>query len=213
VTAFIQAYSPRQKRCTVDYGDASDSVVFDQLIDPIFNLEHNHQYPGLGFYVVRLTCENSFGSSLETAVAVGAEPGVRHQNLIEGDNLVVPVAGADGSIGSVVVYVDGKNVSDGVRISSTHVNISRALIATTGEHTVAFKTAGGLTFFSRIVTVEKQISGVLLSPNNDATQVNQPVEFTASVMAGDNMYVNLSYGDGNFELVYVQTSPLTLTRR
>jgi len=64
--------------------------------------------------------------------------------------------------------VDGAAVSDGVIVSSTHVNVSRALLATTGEHTVRLKTASGLTFYNRIVTVQQPISGVLLSPDNDA---------------------------------------------
>ena len=210
VTAFIQAYSPRTKRCSVDYGDASDAVIFDELTDPIFALEHEHHYPGLGFYPVSLTCENSFGPSSATAMAVGAEPGLRYEYIVKGVDFAIPVAGADGRM---VVYVDGVKASDGVRVSSTHVNVSRSLLATTGEHTVALQTAAGLTFYSRIVTVETAVSGVLLSPDFQAIQMNQSVEFTVSVMAGDNMYVNLSYGDGNVELVYVQSSPMTLTRR
>lgn len=215
MTTFIQAYSPRQKRCSVDYGDDSDSEVFDDLTDPIVSLESKHQYPGLGFFAASLTCENSFGRSSETAVAVGAERGCRRENLSKGVDLVIPVAGADGSVGRVAVYVDGVAVTDGVRVNSTHVVVGQALLATTGEHTVVLKTAVGVTFFCRIITVETPISGVLLSLDNYtcAVQPNQSVEVRVTVMAGDNVFVNLSYGDGNFELVYVQSCPVTLTRR
>jgi len=213
VMSFLQAYSPRQKRCTVDYGDESDSEVFDELTDPIFSVSQTHQYPGLGFYAVSLACDNKFGTSSETAVAVAAQPGLRYQNVVKGIDLVIPVAGADGSVGSVVVYVDGATVSSGVRINNTHVSISKSLLATTGEHAVTLKTAGGFTFSSKIVNVETPVSGVLLNPSKEATLMNRSVEFVVSVMTGDNMFVNLSYGDGHVEIVYVQSSPVTLTRR
>jgi len=81
VTAFVQAYSPRSKRCSIDYGDDSDTDVFDDLTNPIFNLEQTHEYPGLGFYPMSLTCENSFGRSSETAVAVAAQPSLLLQQV------------------------------------------------------------------------------------------------------------------------------------
>jgi len=101
VTAFLQAYSPRQKSCTVDFGDQEVAVLFDQLSDRIFNVEQPHCYTGLGFYAVSLTCRNDFGECSESAVAVGAEPGCRYQNHAKGENLVLPVVGADDSVGSV----------------------------------------------------------------------------------------------------------------
>jgi len=52
----------------------------------------------------------------------------------------------------------------------------------------------------------------LLNPDIDAIQLNQTVEFTVTVMTGDNMFLNLSFGDGNYELMYVQSAPVTLTR-
>jgi len=45
VTTYLQAYSPRH--CSVDYGDQSQSDVFDDLTNPIFSVERQHQYPGL----------------------------------------------------------------------------------------------------------------------------------------------------------------------
>jgi len=214
VTTFIQAYSPRQKTCTVDYGDSSSSPdVFAQLTDPIFSVERPHRYPGLGCYAVSLTCENSFGSSSETAVAVGAEPGSRYQNHAKGRDLVIPMAGADGSVGDVVVNVDGTNVTERVRISRTHVTIGQVLLEATGEHRVTFKTAQGLTFLERVVNVETPISSVLLTVDKHATQVNQSVELVVSVMKGDNLFVNLSYGDGNSELFFVESTPFRQTRR
>ena len=211
MVAFIQAYSPRQKTCSVDYGDQSESDVFSELTDPIFSLERTHQYPGLGCYDVSLTCENSFGTSSETAVAAGCEPGLRYHYIAKGTNFVVPVAGADGCV--LEVLVDGKAVSNGVLMNSTHVTISHTLLAATGEHIVTTKTTGGLICSRKIVTVETPCGGVLLSLGSYATQVNHSVEFLVSVMEGDNLYVNLSYGDGNFEVFYVQSAPVTLTRR
>ena len=210
VTTFIQAYSPRQKSCSVDYGDQSESDVFSELTDPIFSVERTHQYPGLGCYDVSLTCENSFGTSSETAVAAGCEPGLRHHYIAKGVNFVVPVAGADGCV--LEVIVDGTAVSNGVLMNSTHVTISHTLLAATGEHSVTIKTTGGLVCSRKIITVETPCSGLLLSLDNDATQVNHSVEFLASVMEGDNLHVTLSYGDGNSEDFYIQSTPLTLTR-
>jgi len=40
---------------------------------------------------------------------------------------------------------------------------------------------------------------------------DKSVEVSVSVMTGDNMHLNLSYGDGEFELFYVPSSPLTFT--
>jgi len=208
----MQAYSPRQKSCSVDHGDQSDSDVYDQLTNPIFSEQHPHEYSALGFYAVSLTCEDSFGTSSDTSVAVGAEYGIRYHNVVKGVDFVIPVAGGDDSVGSVVVHVDGATISDGVRINSTHVIISRTLLATTGEHKVILKSAGGITIATKVVNVEAAISGVLLSSVNHAAQLNQSVEFQVSVLEGDNLFVNLSYGDGNFELLYVQSSPLTLSR-
>ena len=209
--AFIHAYSPRQKSCSVDYGDESDSDVFSELTDPIFSVERTHQYPGLGCYDVSLTCENSFGTSSETAVAAGCEPGLRYHHIAKGVNFVVPVAGADGCV--LEVIVDGTAVSEGVLMNSTHVTISHTLLAATGEHTVTIKTTGGLICSRKIIIVETPCSGVLLSLDNDATQMNQPVEFLVSVMEGENMYVTVSYGDGSSEDFFINSAPLTLTRR
>jgi len=209
VTAFIQAYSP--KTCTVYYGDGTSSA--DRLTDPIFSEESAHQYPGLGFYTANLRCSNSFGASSKTAVAVGAQRGLRYENVAKGHDLALPVAGADGSVGNAVVFVDNAKASVGIVVNGTHVTVGRALLADAGEHAVTLETAEGLALLRAIVTVETPISGVQLRPDNNATVVGQPVEFVATVMHGDNLFVNLSYGDGDFELVYVPSSPVTLTRR
>lgn len=203
----MQAYSPRQKTCSVDYGDQSPSDVFDEVTDPIFSIEREHQYPAVGFYTVSLTCQSCSGDTSETAEAVGAEPRLRYQNVVRGKDFVVAVHGADGG---VTVSVDGATVSRGVSVNSTHVVAGRNLLATTGEHRVTFRTAGGFTFVERIVNVESPISGVQLRVDQRAVQLNETIEVRVSVMTGDNMHVNLSYGDGHFELIYVQSSPLTL---
>ena len=143
-------------------------------------------------------------------MAVGAEPRLCRRNLVKGSDLVVSVSGADG--GGVAVAVDGATVSDGVTINGTHVVVGQKLLASVGEHRVTFKTAGGFTFMECVVTVETPVSGVQLTVDKHAVQVNETVDVRVSVMTGDNMHFNLSYGDGQFELFYVQSSPVTFTR-
>jgi len=208
-----EAYSPRQKSCSLDNGDQSNADVFDELTDPIYSAQHTHQYPTLGFYAVSFTCHNSFGTSSAAAVAVAAKPGVRYHDVPKGVDFVVPLVGADGSVGRALVEVDGATVTAGVRINSTHIDVSRTLLAATGEHLVVFKTAAGLTLSKKVVNVEAPINAVLLVAEKEACQVNEPLEFVVSVMEGEKMDVKLSFGDGNSENFYVKSAPLTLSRR
>jgi len=113
-------------------------------------------------------------------------------------------------VGSVDVFVDGVRASQWVSINSTHVTIGHELLSTTGEHAIKLKTSAGATFLCRIVNVETPLSGVLLNADSLCTQVNHTVEFYVSVQHGDNVFVNLSFGDGSVELRVVQSSPLIL---
>ena len=102
---------------------------------------------------------------------------MRYQNLYKGNDLVIAVAGADSG---VAVTVDGTTVTDGVSFNDTHVVVGQKLLAAVGEHRVMFQSAGGFTFMERIVTVETAISGVLLTVDRQAVEVNETVEVSIS---------------------------------
>jgi PKD repeat protein len=171
-----------------------------------------HAYSALGLYPVTLTCTNQFGVTTGTATAPGVKSGVPYQSYAKGVDVAIAAIGIDS--GSVRVFVDGSSTpTSNFVANASHLILSNSLFQTVGEHSVVLKqTATGLTLLAQIFEILQPVTDVLVTTESDGVELGQPTNIKLTVQHGDRMFVSLSYGDGQSELVYLASAPATVTR-
>lgn len=208
----LQSYSDSTQQCTVNYGDQSAIDTFS-VDGGILSKETTHSYPRLGLFPVTLSCTNEFGVTTELCSAPAAESGVPYENLALNADAVIAMNGAVD--GSVVVYVDGTPVLPGnVVTNATHVRlVNSPLTATSGEHWVTLRQSStGLLLLMKVYNVVRPVQTVAVATASDGVKVGETTTVTLTVQRGERMFVSLSYGDNQTELIYITEAPATVTR-
>jgi PKD repeat protein len=209
VLSAMQAHSDGNQDCTINYGDQS-AVRSLSVASGTFVTNETHGYPSLGLYPVTLTCTNQFGVTTGTATAPGVKSGVPYESYAKGVDVTVAATGVDSK--SIQVLVDGSPTSNFVANASQLI-LSRSLFQTVGEHSVVLKqSATGLTLLAQVFEILQPVVDVLVTTESDGVELGQPTVIKLTVQHGDRMFVSLSYGDGQSELIYLASAPATVTR-
>lgn len=207
----VQAHSGGNQECSVSYGDQSAVRSFN-LGPGAFSTNDTHGFPQLGLYPVTLTCSNEFGVTTEQTTAPGVKWGIPYESYAKGADIAIAVKGADST--SIQVFVDSSTTpTSNVITNATHVTLSHSLFQTTGEHSVVLRQSStGLALVTKIFEILQPVAGVRVVMATAGVEVGQPTTITLTVQNGDRMFVSLSYGDGQSEMVYLASAPATVVR-
>ena len=211
VDVFVSAYSPQVKSCTLAYGDGSN-ITYPPSSDFIFDDEEQHAYTGIGYYNVTLQCYNDFGASGANTTAVSVYPFLLYVNMVRLDGISIPYTGS----GDVQVVADGIGTQNGLSVTSQAVSINDEVVFNAcGEHVLQLKSSNsGVTFFKQIYNINARIEQLSVTSNVLANQIEQNITFTIVIAKGDELHINISFGDGVTNLLYApgSSTPLTIVQ-
>ena len=211
VNVFVSAYSEDIMTCDVLISENNTKLHKDNL-QFAYAEDMTIKFHETGYYIVTFICENDIGSQSTTQLAKAVNPRLLYESFNFSSSVNFDFIGGNSS--NIQLFVDGVFQMNGIDFTTRNITIDRRIFKTVGEHSVVLKSPLGFPFIQKIVNVIKPIRNVSFTASNISSQINQIITFSIGIVDGDEIYLEVSYGDGISELFYIPSvnTPMTIVR-
>ena len=209
VRIYLTAVSVYEKTCELDLGDDTKQEL-GKKDEMIYEDTRDHTYDGIGFYDIRLRCQNDYGVTEHASQVIASHPVIEYESQARYTDVHIPVVGAD--VNAVVVIVDGELTN--FTTAATGVTIAGSQFSYSGEHVIRVETAAGEGLLTKVFNLQEEVGEITIVPSPRETRVNSSILLEFAIDAGDHVHVRLDYGDGAVEYVYFgnESTPLRFSR-
>ena len=209
VRFYMTAVGVYAKTCELDLGDETKKE-FGKKEMMIYEGEQDHTYATIGFYDIRLRCQNDYGITEDTSQVLASHPVLEYESLARHTDVRIPVVGAD--VNTIVAKVNGERTN--FMSDASGVTIAGAEFSYSGEYVVRLEAAGGQALVTKVYNLQEVIGELSIVPTPRETRVNSSIFLEFAIAAGDHVHVEVDYGDGSVEYVYFgnESIPLMFSR-
>ena len=197
----LTAISHEVLSCNVNLGDGNIQTFTD--MDAFINRESiQHDYDLPGYYDLFVSCSNEYGERNFTSQIVAVTDTVEYQTDDRSTDVTMAIWDADANTESFRVEIDQEVVTSAV-VDAANVTLPASVFTYSGQHLIELK-ANDITLAKKVVNLQHPILRVEIDSDGIShARQNEQYDIKFKMFGGDYVQLQLDYGDGSFEFLYV----------